>query len=155
MIDGLPMLDLPDHGVKTNRADGGATVFDPVRRKWVALTPEEWVRQHFLQYLVNDLHCPLSLVKVECLLTLNGLTKRADLVVHDRGGAPLALVECKAPGVRLVQAVFDQAARYNLSFKVRWLMVTNGLQHYCCEVDHAQGTVRFHDRLLTYEDMLA
>src|SRR5215510_6590239 len=112
MIDGLPVLDLPDHGVKTNRVAEGATVFDPVRRKWVALTPEEWVRQHFLQYLVNDLHCPSSLVKVECLLRLNGLTKRADLVVHDRAGAPLALVECKAPGVRLTQAVFDQAARY-------------------------------------------
>jgi hypothetical protein len=136
-------LNLPDHGVKTKQTPEGGTVFDPVRRKWVILTPEEWVRQHFLQFLVNDLRCPASLIAVERSLTLHGLSKRADLVVHATDGSPLALVECKAPAVKLDQAVFEQAARYNIVFRVAYLFVTNGLQHFCCRVDHSTGAVHF------------
>jgi type I site-specific restriction endonuclease len=101
------------------------------------------VRQHFLLFLVNDLHCPASLIAVEKALTLHGLSKRADLVVHGTDGAPLALVECKAPSVKLDQAVFEQAARYNVVFRVAWLFVTNGLQHYCCRIEHSTGAVHF------------
>ena len=147
-------LSLPDHGVKLKHDADGAKVFDPVRRKWVVLTPEEWVRQHFLQHLVNDLGCPLSLIAVEKSITLNGMSKRADLVVHGNSGEPIALVECKAPEVKVVQAVFDQAARYNIVFKVKWLLVTNGLEHYCCAIDHQQGSVRFLPRLPQYAELL-
>ena len=140
-------LDLPDHGLKTKHGPGGAQVFDPVRRRWVALTPEEWVRQHFINFLVNDRGCPRALLAVERTLRLHGLTRRADIVVHDQAGSPVALVECKAPDVRLTQAVFDQAARYNRAFRVRWLLVTNGRAHYCCEVDHAGNAVRFVDHI--------
>jgi hypothetical protein len=139
----MQRLNLPDHGVKTKPVPGGAEVFDPVRRKWVALTPEEWVRQHFLQFMVQDLGCPASLIAVEKAITLHGLSKRADLVVHGTDGAPLALVECKAPQVKLDQAVFEQAARYNIVFRVAWLFVTNGLQHYCCRIEHSTGAVHF------------
>lgn len=150
----MQVLDLPDHGVKTKHGADGSTVFDPVRRRWVALTPEEWVRQHVLNYLLHDLGCPASLIGVEAGLALNGMAKRADIVVYDRAGSPLLLVECKAPGVAIGQAVFDQAARYNLVFKVSYLLVTNGNRHYCCRVDHERGAVEFLPALPPYEAMV-
>jgi len=149
----MERLALPDHGVKTKHGAGGARVFDPLRRRWVALTPEEWVRQHFLNHLVHDLGCPPALIAVEQALVLNGLAKRADILLHAPTGEALALVECKAPGVRIGMRAFEQAARYNSVFRVRWLLVTNGLRHYCCTVDHATGAVRFLDRLPTFGEM--
>lgn len=149
----MQVLDLPDHGVKTKHAPEGDTVFDPIRRRWVALTPEEWVRQHVINHLTHDLGCPASLIGVEARLSLNKLNKRADLVVYAPSALPLALVECKAPGVALNQATFEQAARYNLVFKVRYLLVTNGLKHYCCAVDHQRGTVEFLTALPSYNAM--
>lgn len=140
---GTPALALPDHGLKTRHGADGPQVFDAIRRQWVALLPEEWVRQHFINFLVRDRGCPASLIAVERTLALNGLSKRADIVVHAADGRPVALVECKAPGVKVSQAVFEQAARYNSVFKVKWLIVTNGLQHYCCRVDHSTGSVDF------------
>lgn len=151
---GPPVLSLPDHGVKTKHTAQGPRLFDPVRRKWVALTPEEWVRQHFINHLVHDLGCPASLIAVERALTLNGLAKRADIVVHAPTGVPLLLVECKAPGVPLSQAVFEQAARYNSVFKVRYLIVTNGLEHFACSVDHVTGSIVFLDTLPDHPAML-
>ena len=140
---GTPALALPDHGLKTRHGPDGPQVFDAIRRQWVALLPEEWVRQHFIGFLVHDRGCPASLISVERTLTLNGLSKRADIVVHAADGRPVALVECKAPGVKVGQAVFEQAARYNSVFKVKWLIVTNGLRHYCCMVDHSKASVDF------------
>ena len=148
-------LNLPDHGVKLRHAADGDQVWDPVRRKWLVLTPEEWVRQHVLNHLVHDLHCPVSLTAMERVITLNDLTKRADIVVHGRNGKPLLLVECKAPDVKVDQAVFEQAARYNLVFRVDYLLVTNGLLHYCCRVDLDKGTVEFLPRLPAFEEMAA
>ncbi len=149
----LQVLDLPDHGVKTKHGDNGPQVFDPVRKRWVALTPEEWVRQHVLNYLMNDLQCPPSLVGVETPLALNGLAKRADIVVFGDRGRPVALVECKAPGVPVGQRTFEQAARYNSVLHVRYLMVTNGLRHFCCSVDHQRGAVQFLPKLPAYGAM--
>jgi hypothetical protein len=140
---GSPALALPDHGVKTRHGADGGQVFDPIRRKWVALLPEEWVRQHFINHLIHDKNCPASLLAVERQLTLNGLSKRADIVVHAADGRPVAIVECKAPGVAVAQAVFEQAARYNSVFRVKWLIVTNGMRHYCCRIDHSKGSVEF------------
>ena len=137
------VLDLPDHGVKTKHGPDGDRIFDPVRRAWVALTPEEWVRQHVLNFLVHDRQCPLSLVAVERKLVLNRMTRRADIVVHDRQGRPVLLVECKAPGVKLGRPAFEQAARYNTVFKVPYLLVTNGLVHYICRVHHGDGRIEF------------
>lgn len=147
---GLPALALPDHGVKTRNGPDGWQVFDPIRRKWVALLPEEWVRQHFLNFLMHDKGCPASLIQVEQALVLNDLSKRADIVVRATNGRAVALVECKAPGVPIAQSTFEQAARYNVVFKVAWLIVTNGLRHYCCRVDHATGAVDFHVEIPDY-----
>lgn len=151
----MEALDLPDHGVKTKHGAEGSTVFDPVRRRWVALTPEEWVRQHVINFLLHDLGCPAALMGVEAGLVLNGRAKRADIVVHDRSARAVLLVECKAPDVRIVQSTFEQAARYNLVFKVRYLLVTNGRHHFCCVVDHQRGTVDFLPALPTYAQMIA
>lgn len=149
----MQVLDLPDHGVKTKQGADGTTVFDPIRRRWVALSPEEWVRQHVVNYFIHDLGCPASLIAVEAKLVLNGMSKRADLVLYSRSGAPLVLVECKAPTVSIGQGTFEQAARYNLIHKVRYLMVTNGIKHYCCQVDHQRGSVDFLPAMPTFSAM--
>lgn len=130
-------------------------VFDPIRRKWVALLPEEWVRQHFIHHLIHDQGCPASLIAVETALVLNELRKRADVLVHDRNGRPVALVECKAPDVKITQATFEQAARYNAVFKVAYLIITNGLQHYCCVVDHETAAVKFLVEIPAYAELCA
>lgn len=150
---GLLALDLPDHGVKTKHGVAGPQVFDPIRRQWLVLTPEEWVRQHVLNYFLVDLSCPPSMLGVEVPLALNGLSKRADIVVFGQGGRPVALVECKAPSIKLGQRTFEQAARYNKVFGVRFLMVTNGLKHFCCAVDHERGTVEFLPRFPNFAVM--
>ena len=148
-------LNLPDFGIKCRSTVEGPQLFDPSRRIWVAHTHEEHVRQHFLNYLVQDRQCPLGLICTEQELTLNTLSKRADIVVHDDHGRPLALVECKAPGVRIDQSTFDQATRYNIIFKVRWLLLTNGLKHYCFVVDHASGEVKSVPLIPLYAEMMA
>lgn len=149
----MQALNLPDHGVKTTQGEDGGRIFDPVRRAWVALTPEEWVRQHVLNHLVHDLGCPLPLIAVEKKLVMNGLTRRADIVVHDRTGRPVLLVECKAPEVKLEQAVFEQAARYNTVYRVPLLLISNGMQHYCCRVARSDGAFTFLPAVPPYREM--
>lgn len=148
-------LNLPDFGIKCRSVEEGRQLFDPSRRIWVAHTAEEHVRQHFLNYLVHDRQCPLGLIRTEQELKLNTLSKRADIVVHDDHGQPLALVECKAPEVRIDQSVFDQATRYNIVFKVRWLLLTNGLKHYCFHVDHVTEEVKSVPLIPSYTEMMA
>jgi hypothetical protein len=120
-----------EHKIKTSGKR--KMIFDPVRNKYVALTPEEWVRQNFLQYLIKIKKTPQSLIRIEMPLELNGLAKRSDIVVHDRQGAPLLAVECKASTVTITQSVFEQLARYNLRMNVPYLAVTNGLTHFFCK----------------------
>lgn len=151
----MQALNLPDHGVKTKHGLDGERIFDPVRRVWVVLTPEEWVRQHVLNYLVKEAGCPVSLIAVERKLVMNGMTRRADLVVHDRRGRPVLLVECKAPEVKVGQSAFEQAARYNTVFRVPYLMVTNGLVHYVCSVEHDAGRIDFLPALPPYDQLCA
>lgn len=149
----MQRLNLPDHGVKLRQDADGERLWDPLRRKWLLCTPEEWVRQHVLNHLVHDRGCPAPLIAIEHGITLNGLAKRADIVVHDRHGKPLLLVECKAPGVPVDQRVFEQAARYNRVFRVPYLLVTNGLKHYCCRLDLDTGTVEFLPAVPLYAGM--
>lgn len=117
-------------------------VFDIVRRRWVALTPEEWVRQNVINMLHYRLCYPLELMQVEAAITLNGLTKRCDIVVYDRAVRPWMIVECKKESVPINQKVVDQACRYNLVLQVPYLLLTNGRQQLCLEVDAAAGSLR-------------
>lgn len=115
--------------------DGVEVIFDEVRRRPVALTPEEWVRQHILHYLIYDRNYPRSLIAVERAIELNGLTKRFDVVVFTNDGQPKMLIECKAPEELLNEKVFEQIARYNQKLRVKYLWVTNGTNNFCCRLD--------------------
>lgn len=108
-------------------------IFDPCRSKWVALTPEEWVRQHIIRYLSDELGYPKGLIATEMAITLNSRLRRCDIVVHNRNGSPALIVECKAPSVGLSQASFDQVNQYNWALGVPFLIVSNGMKHYCLE----------------------
>ncbi|MFY9309301.1 MAG: type I restriction enzyme HsdR N-terminal domain-containing protein [Bacteroidia bacterium] len=126
-------------------------IFDSIRKKYVVLTPEEWVRQNFLQYLIQDKKFPASLIAVEAGLKYNQLQKRMDVLVYDRLGTPHLMVECKAPEVKITQDTFDQIARYNMAFKVKYLVVTNGMDHFCCQMDYSQNTFQYLEQIPVFE----
>jgi len=128
-------LNLPEYKVKTRVTDGQQQIFDEIRRKYVALIPEEWVRQHFINYLVNDRKYPKGLLAVEHPLLINDVSHRADIVAFNSDGKPLVVVECKAPDVAINQAVIQQISRYNILLKAPILILTNGLIHFCVKID--------------------
>lgn len=136
-------LNLPSYSFKLKESSGKVQILDELRKKYVVLTPEEWVRQHIVQYLIQEKKYPSSLIAVEIGLKYNQLQKRADVLVYDRQGAPLLLVECKAPEVKITQDVFHQIAVYNMSFKVKYLLVTNGMDHFICEMDYTTNSYQF------------
>ena len=129
-------------------------VLDVYRKRFVKLTPEEEVRQRFARYLVEEKGFPASLIMTEYSLKLNKLTRRCDILVHKPAGHPALLVECKAPEVSISQASFDQVARYNLAFRVRYLIVSNGLKHYCCQLDFETEKISFLSEIPAYADLL-
>ncbi len=133
----LPILNLPNYEPQIRVVDRRRDIFDPVRRQFVRLTPEEWVRQHFLEYLSRSCGYPVALMAVEKGFQFQQMARRADIVVHDRRGRPFLMVECKAPGIPISQSTFDQVSRYNRVVKARFLIVTNGLKHYCWTVEDA------------------
>lgn len=151
----LPALHLPPTRLEVKQCtDGVVRVFDRLRRKPVALTPEEWVRQHFVAYLIDSLGFPETLMANEVAITLNGTSRRCDTVVYSRQGlVPQVIVEYKAPSVAITQRVFDQIVRYNMVLQVEWLMVSNGLQHFCCHVDYANRRVRFLESIPAYAEL--
>lgn len=151
----LPALHLPPTHLEVKQcADEVVRVFDRLRRKPVALTPEEWVRQHFVAYLIDSLGFPETLMANEVAITLNGTSRRCDTVVYSRQGlVPQVIVEYKAPSVAITQRVFDQIVRYNMVLQVEWLMVSNGLQHFCCHVDYANRRVRFLESIPAYAEL--
>lgn len=144
MNPSLPPLNLPSFApqVKPPAFAGDiARIYDPLRGKWVALTPEEWVRQHFVNMLMTELGYKKGLMANEISIHLNDTLRRCDTVVYDAAMTPVMIVEYKAPSVRITQRVFDQIARYNMVLGARWLAVSNGLSHYCCRlgIDNGQG----------------
>ena len=146
----MDALNLPAFAHKLKQIDGKPYIFDLLRRKYVRITPEEWVRQHVVHLLINQYQYPKSLIKTEGGVVLNTLQKRTDLVVFDRAGQPFLVVECKAPHIPLSQAVFDQIARYNHVHKAPYLFITNGLTHYCCGIDHETVSLTFLDDFPAY-----
>ena len=127
-------LNLPACEYKVKEADGKVWIFDGIRKKFVVLTPEEWVRQHFIQYLINQLGYPKSLIKVETGLMYNRLTKRSDIVIFNREGKPWMLVECKAPDVALDENATRQLSVYNKTLNARYAVLTNGMKHFCFDM---------------------
>ncbi|WP_022834848.1 type I restriction enzyme HsdR N-terminal domain-containing protein [Salisaeta longa] len=145
-------LNLPACDLRITETAGRRMVYDRFRDRYVRLTPEEWVRQHFAHYLVEVLAVPPGLVAIEATLTVHDQDRRADLVVYTRRGTPLLVTECKAPRVAIAQAAFDQGAQYNLALQAPYLVVTNGRQHYACRVS-ADGYT-FLDDLPPYNELL-
>ncbi|HEY0030387.1 MAG TPA: type I restriction enzyme HsdR N-terminal domain-containing protein [Bacteroidia bacterium] len=139
----MQQLNLPPYQFKMKQMPDCIRIFDVFRKKYVLLTPEEWVRQNFLQYLVLEKNFPASLIAVEVGLKYNQLQKRADVLVYDKQGAPFLLVECKAPEIKITQDTFDQIARYNMVFKVKYLVVTNGINHFCCSMDYTNNSYQY------------
>lgn len=128
-------LNLPAYNYKLKSSENKTYIFDVIRKKFVVLTPEEWVRQHIVHYLINEKGYPKSLINVEKQLIINNLKKRTDIVIFFNTGAPQIIVECKAPSVKITQKTFDQIARYNLKLEAKFLMLSNGLEHYFAKLD--------------------
>ncbi|MFY0604057.1 MAG: type I restriction enzyme HsdR N-terminal domain-containing protein [Flavobacteriaceae bacterium] len=139
----MQALNLPSYPFKLKSNENKTLIFDNFRKKYVVLTPEEWVRQHFVQFLVIQKKYPASLIALEKQLSINGLKKRTDIVVYNTQGLPEIIVECKAPNVAIGQDTFDQIARYNLKLNANYLIVTNGLEHYFCKMDHKNASYLF------------
>ena len=150
----MEKLNLPEYEYKVKkREDGSWAIWDRLRERWVALTPEEWVRQHFVEWLITDKHFPAALMGNEVSLTQNGIARRCDTVVGDRTGAPLVIVEYKAPSINVTQKTFDQIVRYNMVLKARYLIVSNGLNHYCCQIDYDKNSYRFLEDIPQYNNL--
>lgn len=147
-------LNFPKYDFKLRKSNNSIQIFDPIRKKWVAITPEEWVRQHTLQYLTLDKNYPTSLVAVEMSINVNQTAKRCDIVLFNREAKPLVIVECKAPSVELTQKTFDQAAVYNLTLMVDYLLITNGINHYFCKVDFVNKKYDFVKEIPRFEELV-
>ena len=147
----MQTLNLPqcDFELRTHR--GKRVILDPVRQRFVPLTPEEWVRQHLVQYLILDRGVPASLIALEMAFLYHDRYNRADIIVHNRQLEPVMLIECKNPTVTIGQDVFDQIGRYNAVVRAGYLGVSNGLTHFCCRVDHTHRTIDYLDEFPMYE----
>jgi len=146
----MQALNLPTYKFKIKSRENKLFIYDIVRKKYVSLTPEEWVRQHIIHYLINDKNYPISLIAVEKKLIINKLTKRTDILVFTSKGAPNIIIECKAPSVKINQNSFDQIARYNLKLTANYLMVSNGLNHYFCFMDVEKEQYVFLENIPNY-----
>ena len=147
-------LNLPAYSFSIKEEQGKKFIFDRFRKKHVALTPEEWVRQNFLMYLVEEKNYPASLIAVEAGLKVAQRNKRTDILVYNRQAQALLVVECKAPQVKINEKVFDQIVRYNMSLQVNFLVVTNGLQNFCCKLDYTNNTYSFLKEIPSYQDLI-
>lgn len=149
----MQQLNFPLYSFRFKNKENKPAIFDDIRKKFVILQPEEWVRQHCVQFLMKDKNYPKSHINVEKKLMINQLTKRYDIVVFNADGSIFLIVECKAPQIVINQQVFDQVAQYNLSLNAKYLMVTNGLNHYYCEMDFTNERYNFLEELPHYNNL--
>lgn len=146
-------LNLPSTDLRVTIKDDKGLIFDSLRRKYVALTPEEWVRQNFVSFLINHKGYLAGLMNNEVSLVQNGIKRRCDTLVSDKYGNPIVIVEYKAPNVEITQKVFDQIVRYNYVFRAKYLIVSNGLNHYCCCINYDEGNYSFLKEIPSYADL--
>lgn len=146
----MQQLNFPTYNFRFKNSENKTAIFDEIRKKFIILTPEEWVRQNVVQYLLQQKKYPKSLINVEKLLKINGLVKRYDIVVFNNDGSIFILVECKAPEIKISQQTFDQIARYNMTLNAEHLMVTNGHNHYFCQMDFENERYTFLRELPDY-----
>jgi hypothetical protein len=149
----MKQLQFPSYSFRFKNSENKVAIFDEIRKKFIIITPEEWVRQHVVQFLLQDKKYPKSHINVEKILKINDLSKRYDVVVYNPDGSILILVECKAPEIKISQQTFDQIARYNLTLNAEYLMVTNGLNHYFCKMDYETEKYDFLTELPEYQSL--
>lgn len=148
------LFNLPPHQLKLRYENSRKEIFDIIRKRWLVLTPEEEVRQRFLHYMIDHKFYSPGLLAVEYSLKVNNLKRRADIIAFNSFGHPVLMVECKAPSVKINQKVFDQIARYNLSMRVDYLVVTNGLEHFCCQMDFEKQRYYFLEDIPDYKNII-
>lgn len=153
-INTMLNLNLPSFDAKVRKIDNKLSIFDSLRRKFVALTPEEWVRQHFVNFLITEKEYPQGLIANEVQIKLNNQKKRCDSVIYNSTLKPLVIVEYKSPDVNITQDVFDQIARYNIVLKVDYLIVSNGINHYCCKIDYQNQTFQYLQEIPNYSELV-
>lgn len=146
-------LNLPPYDIKLRTADGRQQVFDPLRHRWVSLTPEEWVRQHFTHWLTTSLGYPTQLLANEVHLSIGQKELRADSVLYDNAIQPRMIIEYKAPHVAITQKVFNQIMAYNMELHAEYLVISNGLSHYCCKRSEDGKKYLFLDHIPNYENL--
>lgn len=144
-------MNLPTYSFKIKSSENKYFIFDIIRKKYMVLTPEEWVRQHIIHYLIAEKNYPISLIAVEKKVCVNKLTKRTDILVFNTKGTPHIIVECKAPSIKITQDTFDQIARYNLKLEANYLIVTNGLTHFYAYMDLEKECYVFLENIPEYE----
>lgn len=150
----MQKLNLPEYSFRIKTTEGKSYIFDSLRKKYVRLTPEEWVRQNFAQFLIAEKNYSVSLITVEAAVKVNGNPQRADLVVFDRSGNPALVAEFKAPEIKISQQTFDQIVRYNMQLKVKFLIVSNGLDHFCCQINYVDNSYAFLPEIPDFSDLL-
>ena len=144
-------LNLPEYSIKIAERNGKKVIFDILRRKYVALTPEEWVRQHVVHFIIEKKGYPQTLIANEVELKIGNKSLRCDSVLYDRNMQPRMIIEYKSPSIELQQKVFNQISTYNLLLKVDYLIVSNGMQHYCCKMDYENHKYVFLEEIPDYE----
>lgn len=149
----MKQLNLPPYTFNISGNEGSELILDRIRRKFVRLTPEEWVRQNFVQYLITEGKYPPGLIGIEVMFLLNKLKRRVDILVYNRSGKPVMIVECKEPDVKIDEKVFDQIVTYNLGLKVPYIVVTNGLVHYACKLKSDQPGYEYINVIPLYEEL--
>ena len=149
----MQKLNFPSYTFRFKNSENKVSIFDAIRKKFIILTPEEWVRQHVVSYLLEEKKYPKSLINIEKVLHVNGLRKRYDIVVFNHDGSIFILIECKAPEIKTAQSTFDQIAQYNMTLKAQYLMVTNGLNHYFCRMDFENEKYEFLRELPNYKGL--
>lgn len=147
----MQKLNFQTYSFRFKNSENKVAIFDEIRKKFIILTPEEWVRQHVVRFLLEEKKFPKSYINVEKLIKVNDLSKRYDIVIYQPNGELFLLVECKAPEVKITQQTFDQIARYNLVLNAKYLMVTNGLNHYFCQMDFENEKYIFLKELPEFE----
>ena len=139
----MQKLNFNNYTFRFKNSENKVSIFDEIRKKFILLTPEEWVRQHVIKFLMDEKNYPKSYINVEKVVKINGMNKRYDIVVFNKNGSIFLLIECKAPEITIDQKTFDQIARYNMILNANYLMVTNGLNHYFCEMDFEKEQYSF------------
>ncbi len=146
-------LNFPSSDLRIREVNNRKEIFDPLRKKFVLLTNEEWVRQNLISYLATDRKVPLSMMASERGLLVNNMPKRFDLLIFSTDGNPLMIIECKAPHVSVDEEVFYQAARYNITLQVEYLLITNGLEHHCIKINYDTGETKFLKEMPLYHEL--